>query len=264
MDLPKNNSSSGSARTCIVVPAYNEAARLDVTVLDEYLKRDRAVDFLLVNDGSRDSTLDLLQKLQSKWPTRVAVLDLQPNRGKAEAVRQGILQALERKDTAYVGFWDADWATPLDAIDQFVELAEGDPSIRFVIGSRVRLLGRHITRKPVRHYVGRLAATLASAVLGLPVYDTQCGAKLMRVDPETKALFGESFGSRWVFDVELIARYLGRHPGGEGIYEVPLDRWRDVGDSKVRPLDVVGAFLELLRIDHRYGLSRWHRRRSRS
>ncbi len=240
-----------SGRTRVVVPAYNEALRLDVAVLDEYLARDTPVDFVLVNDGSRDETLALLQRQAAKWPARVQVVDQQPNQGKSEAVRQGILAALEREETAYVGFWDADWATPLSTLDHFIHQLDSDPSVRFVMGSRVRLLGRHIQRKTSRHYVGRIAATLASVVLGLAVYDTQCGAKLLRVGSDTKRLFDAPFGSRWVFDVELIARYLQRYPSGEGIYEMPLDEWRDVGDSKVKTSDVFGAFLDLLRI-HRF------------
>jgi dolichyl-phosphate beta-glucosyltransferase len=241
-----------AGRTRIVMPAYNEAARFDVAVLDEYLARGTSVDFVLVNDGSRDDTLELLKRQAAKWPSRIEVIDLQPNRGKSEAVRQGILLALSREDTVHVGFWDADWATPISALGEFIEHLDKDPSIHFVIGSRVRLLGRHIQRKTSRHYVGRVAATIASMVLGLAVYDTQCGAKLLRVGSDTKRLFEEPFGSRWVFDVELIARYLERCPAGEGIYELPLNEWRDVGDSKVRSTDVFGAFWDLLRIYRRY------------
>lgn len=243
-------------RTRIVVPAYNEALRFDVAVLDEYLGRNPAVDFILVNDGSKDDTLTLLQRQAEKWPTRVQVLDLQPNRGKSEAVRQGVLAALAQRDTGYVGFWDADWATPLAALDQFIFQLERDPSVQFVMGSRVRLLGRRIHRKPLRHYVGRIAATMASLVLGLAVYDTQCGAKLLRVNAGTERLFSGAFGSRWVFDVELIARYLIANPSGEGIYELPLDEWRDVGDSKVRGVDVVRAFWDLLHIYRSYPIAR--------
>lgn len=124
------------------------------------------------------------------------------------------------------------------------------------MGSRVRLLGRRIDRKPVRHYVGRIAGTIASLVLGIAVYDTQCGAKLLRVTPDTQRLFCVEFGSRWVFDVELIARYLTNNPSGEGIYELPLEEWRDVGDSKVRGIDVVRAFWDLLHIYRSYPVSR--------
>lgn len=87
---------TGLLRTRIVVPAYNEASRFDVAALDEYLQHHAAVDFILVNDGSEDDTLARLNEQAQKWQTRVQVLDLQPNRGKSEAVRRGVLAALAR------------------------------------------------------------------------------------------------------------------------------------------------------------------------
>lgn len=252
MENSESTSIGAVKRTRIVVPAYNEAERLDVATLDGYLSHNDSVDFVLVNDGSSDGTLALLNAQAAKWPHRVQVVDLQPNRGKSEAVRQGVLAALAREDTAYVGYWDADWATPLATLDRFIACLDRDPNVHFVMGSRVRLLGRHIDRKASRHYVGRVAATMASLVLGIPVYDTQCGAKLLRVRSDMPRLFATPFASRWVFDVELIARYLERAPNGVGIYEVPLEEWRDVGDSKVQTRDVFRAFWDMLLIYHRY------------
>jgi dolichyl-phosphate beta-glucosyltransferase len=127
-----------------------------------------------------------------------------------------------------------------------------------VIGARVQLLGRSIARSPARHYLGRVLATVASILLRMPIYDTQCGAKLFRVTPMTRALFAQPFITSWTFDVELIARLirlrrqLGPDDAAQLIYELPLERWRDVAGSKVRTADFARALLEMTRIYLRY------------
>lgn len=243
---------SDAPSTCVVVPCYNEATRFDSAAFDAYLATTNDVSFVLVNDGSRDATLSVLEALAAKHPTRVRVLDVQPNQGKAEAVRRGMLLATEGSQFEYAGFWDADLATPLDAIAVFIDVFKRLARVDVVFGTRVGLLGRQIERKPSRHYLGRMFATGASIVLSLPVYDTQCGAKLFRVSDVNRGLFATRFLSRWIFDVELVARYCRERSGLVGIYEQPLDQWRDVGESKVRPIDFVRALGEMLIIYRTY------------
>lgn len=247
---------SFQGRVVIVIPCYNEESRLDTAAFERFLKTSDDISFVFVNDGSRDGTLAMLRRFETGRADRVYVLDLPANGGKAEAVRQGVLFALDVPDVARVGFWDADLATPLELIPQFVALADRLENVDIVMGCRVALLGRDIDRKASRHYLGRIFATAASMVLSIPVYDTQCGAKLFRVNGDTRTLFADPFGSRWIFDVELIARHLKVRPNGHGIYELPLDSWKDVGESKVRSLDFVRAISEMIRIYRRYSLSR--------
>ena len=163
------------------------------------------VEFLFVNDGSTDRTRQLLEQLVADDPERFSLLDLDRNRGKAEAVRRGMIAAFERRPD-FAGFWDADLATPLGEIPTFIEVFETRSEVDLVFAARVRLLGRSISRNPGRHYFGRVGATLISSSLGLAVYDTQCGAKLFRTEDAIAALFAEPFISRWIFDVEIIAR----------------------------------------------------------
>ena len=239
-----------TAPTVIVVPCYNEAARLNTGRFTSFLSRPGA-SFLCVDDGSRDETARVLEELASRSAGRLRVLRLTPNRGKANAVRAGMLQAFEA-GAAYVGYWDADLATPLEEIPRFEAVLEAHHAVIGVLGSRVRMLGTAIDRSAARHYMGRVFATIASVVLQLAVYDTQCGAKLFRAGPVLRAALDAPFRSRWAFDVELIARLdrasraMGGPPVGELLVELPLQVWQDVGGSKLSPPAMVRATLELL------------------
>jgi dolichyl-phosphate beta-glucosyltransferase len=244
-----------AVRTQIIVPCYNEETRFAPAAFDQYLGTNADVGFVLVNDGSSDGTLRVLRELEQRWPGRVKAIDLQPNQGKAEAVRVGMLHAMAQP-VDYVGYFDADLATPLDAIADFISVLERNPRIEIVIGSRVALLGRQIDRKPSRHYLGRIFATAASLVLSQAVYDTQCGAKLFRASSATQELFAKPFGSRWIFDVEILARYLVGSGSKEGLYELPLQRWTDVGESRVKARDFLRAGGEMSAIYRNYLLRR--------
>lgn len=243
----------------VVIPCYNEAARFRLEAFEQFLTSDqyRNINLLFVNDGSRDGTLGILYAFRDRFPDRVSVLDQQPNRGKAEAVRNGMLHVIASGQAEITGFWDADLATPLQQIHDFLALMEGRPQLNIVFGARVRLLGRAIHRQPVRHYLGRFFATAVSVLLKLPVYDTQCGAKLFRITPELRQVLAEPFHSRWIFDVEILARFLTLHGGRsreieEQIYEFPLPVWTDVAGSKVNPTDFLRAFGELATIYRRH------------
>jgi hypothetical protein len=87
------------------------------------------------------------------------------------------------------------------------------------------------------------------------VYDTQCGAKLFRVSDAMREIFAETFLSRWIFDVEIIARFVqqrGRNKPRAAIYELPIKVWRDVKGSKVRSTDFIRALRDLWKIHRAY------------
>ena len=244
------------SRIAIVVPCFNEEQRLNASAFQAY----GDADFYFVNDGSTDGTLRLLQSLAASDPKRLHVLDLPKNSGKAEAVRNGIVAALPRAE--YVGFWDADLATPLSELPRFVEILDDRNEVQMVFGSRVRLLGRDIDRHASRHYFGRVGATLISATLGLAVYDTQCGAKLFRSSDVLRQIFSRPFLSRWLFDVEIIARLIqviGHNAAADSVHELPLFVWHDVQGSKVRSRDYLRGLRDLWRIHRAYNARRWQR-----
>jgi glycosyltransferase involved in cell wall biosynthesis len=239
-------------RTILVVPAYNEAHRLDSDAFVRFARDHPDTGFLFVNDGSTDETASRLAELCARAPDQCAFMSLDANAGKAEAVRHGLLAAAGR-GAEYIGFWDADLSTPLASVPYFTATLDTHPGVVMVAGARIRLLGRHITRKAARHYVGRVFAAAASIVLNLPIYDTQCGAKLFRAAPDVVEIFDEPFRSRWIFDVEMIARLIARgFDGNHVIYELPLLVWSDVAGSRLRLKDFARAPAQLAYIYWRY------------
>jgi dolichyl-phosphate beta-glucosyltransferase len=243
-------------RIAIVVPCYNEEARLDLGAFRSARLEGHRLELVFVDDGSRDATRTLLDGLREERPHDFRLVAYGDNQGKAEAVRRGVVDALSRSPDA-VGFWDADLATPLGELPAFVEVLESRPEIDMVLGSRVKLMGRTIDRRAWRHYAGRLFATATSLAIGLPVYDTQCGAKLFRATPLLRAAFEAPFVTRWIFDVEIIARFLATDPRGadfvsKTIYELPLRTWSDVRGSKLKSTDFARAAIDLARIRAKY------------
>ncbi len=239
----------------LVIPCYNEEKRLDPSEVARLAQQD-GVSVLLVDDGSSDGTAALAESLVAQSGGKIAFLKLERNGGKAEAVRRGLVQALEQ-GAQCVGFLDADLSTPVDEMLRLVAYMRERPAITVVLASRIRLLGNDVQRKPHRHYLGRLFATAASLTLDLDIYDTQCGAKLFRATPALRAALAKPFTSRWIFDVELIGRLIYGAPDGQALKadqfaEVPLRTWRDVAGSKLRPHHMFRAIGELAQLQMQF------------
>lgn len=238
-------------KSIIVIPCFNEAQRIPVNTFCEFLNNEHPVKFQFVDDGSIDDTFQILKSINIRFPESTDVLQLKKNKGKAEAVRQGMLLALS-KEPNFVGYWDADLSTPLTEIPRFINIFSSNLEIEWVFGSRVKLLGRHIERNLFRHYLGRIFATCVSIVLNLPIYDSQCGAKMFRASRDLEKLIAKEFRSKWIFDVELLARlkkYRKKRKKkslNETVYEVPLKTWVDVKGSKLEGKDFIWAVIDLL------------------
>lgn len=238
---------------CIIIPCYNEKARLPTQDFLNFLSRTPNVNFCFVDDGSTDGTSTLLEDLQAQYPKQIKALILPKNQGKAHAVRAGMLHC---KDTPvdHIGFFDADLATPLEAIADLVDTLDKSPMLDLVMGSRMKHLGTDINRNPFRHYAGRVVATAISQILRIPVYDTQCGAKLFR-RRAVADLFQQPFISPWLFDVELLARLIRQHGRDAVLYyvaEQPLREWTEKYDSRIRPIYYVKLWFDLYRIHRTY------------
>ncbi len=231
------------SKTILIIPCYNEAARLDCEALTAFAAANPAISLLAVDDGSTDDTGKLLAE------HGIRCLKLPSNQGKAEAVRQGVLAALG-EPCDYIGYFDADLATPLEMAPLWAGMFDAEPGLGMICGCRLRRLGSDVRRRMFRHLIGRGFATVFSAYLGLPVYDTQCGAKLFRKAVATE-LFAAPFVTRWLFDVELFRRY-SRERALSEISEYPLPVWREVGGSKLKVRHAFRILRELLKLMRYY------------
>jgi glycosyltransferase involved in cell wall biosynthesis len=234
-------------RVQLVVPCFNEAGRLTPDAFLQFVANGPDIGFLFVDDGSTDATRGILADLAARGGANIAVLTLNHNVGKARAVQLGVRAAFERQPE-FVGFWDADLSTPLTAVPEFMDVFRSDPAVEIVMGARVKLLGRQVTRSLVRHYAGRVFATAASFALGVAVYDTQCGAKIFRATPGVRQVFEAPFRSKWIFDVEILSRYIAatsKAGAGSRIHELPLTVWTAMPGSKLRARHGVRAIWDL-------------------
>ncbi len=239
----------------ILIPCYNEAQRLPINKYAQTLrgtnfqKEDCKVIFL--NDGSTDQTLAVLEKLKLEFPELVDIINFKRNSGKAETVRKGLLQ--NAYNFEYLGYLDADLATSLQEFYEIGTFAKKE-GLMICFGSRIKKLGSSIDRKLKRHIIGRIFATLATGIILVPVYDTQCGAKFFH-NSLIKENFTTPFISKWLFDIEIICRILVKR--GQAYFisnsiEVPLKEWKDEGESKIRLKDFLNFPSELLKIRRKY------------
>ncbi len=232
----------------LVVPCYNEESRLDLVAFEEGAQGE--IQILFIDDGSKDNTLLRIKNFIAD-KQNFHVYACAKNRGKAAAVREGMLYLANHSRLSkanWVGYWDADLATPLWEVPNMIKYAElYDMQVDSVWGSRVYRLGSKIVRSPLRHYLGRGFATVIATFLQIESYDSQCGAKLFRRE-QIETAFSESFLSNWIFDVEILLRLKGKL-----VIEYPLRQWQDIPGSKVKILrEIFRVLNDILRLRKKY------------
>lgn len=239
-------------RTCIVIPCYNEAERLKKAEFTVFLCQTKDIDLCFVNDGSKDNSEEILKNLVATMSDRMNLVSYPDNKGKAEAVRQGMLYVVGLKKYEAIAFADADLATPLEEIKRLIDIFMREEQTIMVMGSRIERMGIVIQRKLYRHFTGRIFAGLVSLMFHLNAYDTQCGAKVFASNIVGEA-FSEPFLSHWLFDIEILLRLRNNHPDyNDIIHEIPLDVWVEQGDSKIRFSHLLKMPMQLIRIYFKY------------
>ncbi|MBT4162491.1 MAG: glycosyltransferase [Gammaproteobacteria bacterium] len=229
----------------LIIPCFNEAERLSKRELAQLLTH--SFQLILVDDGSKDASWALINQLEKQYPEQVYGIRLEHNQGKAEAIRIGINYALGFSPEV-IGYLDADFAVPASEMIRLYETLQSRSDIQVLLGSRWLRLGAEIKRSAIRHYISRIFATFASRLLRIPVYDTQCGAKLFRVSDSLRIAIDQPFVSRWAFDVELIGRLLNCGCPLECFLEVPLNIWTEKSGSKMGVSAMTRSSIELISI----------------
>ena len=236
----------------IVVPCDDELGRIDADEFIRLVSARTGLRLLFVDHGSSDGTNRALHALAGRSRDRVSVHCVARNVGKGEALRQGLVAALHRADDDVFGHVDSGLSTPIAEIVRLLDMIERRHA-DVVLASRVAMLGCEIERSPMRHYLGRGFATLASTILRVRIYDTQCAAKFFRRSAALAAAIATPFVSRLAFDVELLGRLLIGAPGiqplpPDRLIEEPLMSWRDRSGYRVRPVSMVIAARDLILI----------------
>jgi glycosyltransferase involved in cell wall biosynthesis len=242
-------------KVVIIIPCYNEADRLDTNKFIDYLSKNTHLHFIFIDDGSTDNTNLIIKQIILKFNSLASLLINETNKGKAESVRLGVIESY-KMNPDFIGFLDADLAAPIGEIDNLLKIIKKDKTKEVVFASRIQLIGSEIKRNYFRHFFGRVFATVVSNILNLPVYDTQCGAKIFS-RKICDDIFYEQFISPWLFDVELFARLLNVYGMERTIqmsYEHPVSKWVDIDGSKVKPIYFLKAPFELLKIVRHYKL----------
>jgi glycosyltransferase involved in cell wall biosynthesis len=221
----------------IVIPSYNEELRLPATLsqIAAYIRAsNRAIEVIVVDDGSRDHTVSVAESFRSEIPS-LRVISNGQNRGKGYSVRHGMMESRG----AIVLFTDADLSAPIEEVDKLLPAMDNH---EVAIGSRAvdrSLISVH--ESPFREFAGIIFNKIVRLILWLPFVDTQCGFKTFRREA-CRLIFEQQTIERFGFDPELL--YLARHHRLRSI-EIPV-RWGHSPATKVNMFrDSVQMFLDV-------------------
>lgn len=233
-------------RLSIVIPAYNEAMRIESTLVHvlRYLEtQPYASEVIVVDDGSKDATFGVVRNMRTPNRTPVRVHQLKENQGKGAAVKVGML-GLARGE--YRLFYDADASTPIEEVDRI--WPQFDDGANIVIGSRALPDSRvEVHQASYREFMGRTYNRMLRAMKLTHFIDTQCGFKAFTA-AAAEAVFSRQTLERFSFDVELLF-VAEKH--GLAIREIPV-RWINSPASRVSPIrDSTRMFLDLFLIHYR-------------
>lgn len=229
----------------MIVPCFNEEKRINLDYWNKLAELPN-VHWIFVNDGSSDGTKSLLNQIENS-----SVINLESNSGKAEAIRKGILETFnkDQSEIFQFGYLDADSAFEIEDIKNVIKLSfSKESTYDSYWGSRVALSGRHIYRNNLRHILSRILITIFGYRLGNLPYDPQTGFKIFKFSNEQMAIFDKNFLTKWFLDLEILLRFKAVNKKDMKIWEEPVNSWKDIEGSKIRGLEIITVFKDLIKI----------------
>lgn len=238
----------------LVIPAYHESKRLPyflTTLLPCIAQSKLEIHLQIVDDGSSLEEQNIIQELYENhhktFPFLLPPLLLPKNQGKGSAITKAWKQ---HRNEAHLAFVDADGSiTPSEIIYLLTIIASHHSfASKSCFSSRIKMLGKTVTRSTFRHYIGRLYATIASNLLNIEAYDTQCGFKTIPLFAYQK-ISSELTVSGFGFDLDLLLALKKHHIA---ITEIPIN-WTHTPGSKVHLFrDSIRMFLTILSLRKKY------------
>ena len=237
--------SSSNKDLFMIVPCFNEEKRINLDYWNK-LSEITNVNWIFVNDGSNDGTKNLLTQISNS-----SLINLERNSGKAEAIRKGILETFNKNqsDIFHFGYLDADSAFKFEDIKNIIKLSFSKESTHDSHwGSRVALSGRNITRNNIRHILSRILITIFGYRLGNLPYDPQTGFKIFKFNKVQMSIFDKNFETKWFVDLEILLRFKAISNKDMKVWEEPVNTWKDIAGSKIRGLELITVFRDLVKI----------------
>ena len=229
----------------LFVPLYNEEKRPKVGEYISSISQIQGLTLVLVNDGSSDDTLSMLELF--KGPN-IKIVDFPTNQGKGEALRKAMREYLLQNEVEIIGYLDCDGAFPKSAVVTFLRTAKEkiqNEKFQVCIASRIMLSGRDVVREAKRHYISRILITLIGFRYSFMPYDSQSGLKIFRVTQALDDSLKIPFRTKWLFDIELLNR-LDRKFNEKLIWEEPVMAWADKPGSHLRLRNFANVFKEVV------------------
>ncbi len=233
-----------------IIPFYNEEKRINKEIFLSIFLNNPQIIFLLIDDGSIDNTLQYLINNFQNFPN-VIIDRNNKNIGKANSIKKGF-NISQNIDCNYVGFIDADFATPFSEFKRLLKIAQ-EQNIDIIFGSRIMLHGNEIKRNTYRHYISRIILTFLNLIFDLKIYDTQCGCKIYKKNV-LNIITNMTFVSKWLFDIEIFINLKIKNLNIK-MLETPLLKWNEIPGSKIKLKDIILIPIDLIKIIVKYKLS---------